>query len=144
MLAHGLDTVSPAVNRKLADRILAAGGLFVSEYAPGVQLRPNQLVKRDRLQAGLSRAVIVVETDIKGGTMHTVDFARKQQRRIACLQHPEQFAGANVTGQSAADCRWRGGPPLDPGATRCVPRLADAAVGVTSQLSSAPDMGSLF
>ncbi len=91
VLAHGLDTVYPAVNRKLATRILDAGGLLVSEYAPGTELRANQLVERDRLQAALSRAVIVVETDIEGGTMHTVNFAQAQQRKLAAVDHPEHF-----------------------------------------------------
>jgi len=89
VLAHGLDTVYPAVNRKLADRILDAGGMLVSEYPPGTELRANQLVERDRLQSALSRAVIVVETDVKGGTMHTVGFASAQGRRLAALSHPD-------------------------------------------------------
>ena len=91
VLAHGLDSVYPAVNRRLADRILDSGGLLVSEYPPGTDLRANQLVERDRLQAGLSRAVIVVETDIKGGTMHTVGFAQAQSRKLAALAHPDRL-----------------------------------------------------
>ena len=91
VLAQGLDSVYPAVNRGLADRILEAGGLLVSEYPWGTELRANQLVARDRLQAGLSRAVIVVETDIKGGTMHTVGYALDQGRRLAALAHPDRL-----------------------------------------------------
>lgn len=91
VLAHGLDSVYPAVNRKLAARILNSGGLLVSEYPPGTELRANQLVERDRLQAGLSRAVIVVETDIKGGTMHTVGFAQAQHRKLAALAHTDRL-----------------------------------------------------
>lgn len=91
VLAHGLDTVYPAANRKLAERMLAAGGMLVSEYPPGTELRANQLVERDRLQSALSRAVIVVETDVKGGTMHTVGFASDQGRRLAALAHPDRL-----------------------------------------------------
>ena len=88
VLAHGLDMVYPASNRKLATEIIDTGGLLVSEYPPGVEMINYQLVKRDRLQSGLSRAVIVIETDIKGGTMHTAGFAREQNRLLACMNHP--------------------------------------------------------
>lgn len=90
VLAHGLHTVYPASNRGLASEILELGGMLVSEYPPNVDLRPNQLVERDRLQAGLSRGVIVIETDIEGGTMHTVKFALDQGRMLGCLNHPEE------------------------------------------------------
>ena len=90
VLAHGLHTVYPASNRGLASEILDLGGMLVSEYPPNVELRPNQLVERDRLQAGLSRGVIVIETDVEGGTMHTVKFARDQGRLLGCLNHPEE------------------------------------------------------
>jgi DNA processing protein len=91
VLAHGLDTVYPGVNRKLAERILEGGGLLVSEYPIGTEIRSNQFVERDRLQAGLSRAVVVIETDIEGGTMHTVDFAVSQGRMLGALAHPDRW-----------------------------------------------------
>ena len=91
VLAHGLDTVSPASNRKLAERLLDEGGALLSEYSPGTRARSSFFVERDRLQSGLARAVLVIETDIKGGTMHTVRFAREQRRRIACLDHPKHL-----------------------------------------------------
>ena len=91
VLAHGVDSVHPVVNRPLAERILVSGGVLVSEYAPGEKPRRNFFVERDRIQSALSRAVLVIETDIKGGTMHTVRFARTQGREIACLVHPETF-----------------------------------------------------
>ena len=87
VLAHGLHTVYPRQNRELAEEIVDKGGLLVSEYAPGVEFRSHQLVERDRLQAGLSRGLIVIETDVEGGTMHTVRFAQEQGRLIACINH---------------------------------------------------------
>ncbi len=89
VLAHGVDSVYPKANRTLAERILDNGGALVSEYAPGEKPRRNFFVERDRIQSALSRVVLVIETDIKGGTMHTVNFARKQGREVACLVHPE-------------------------------------------------------
>ena len=94
VLAHGVDYVYPAKNRKLASSIVEGGGALVSEYAPGTKPRPSYFVERDRLQSALSLGVIVVETGVEGGTMHTAGFALKQQRRLACLVHPPKFAAA--------------------------------------------------
>ena len=89
VLAHGLDKVSPASNRPLAERILSEGGCLVSEYAIGTEARKNFYVERDRLQSGLSDAVVVAETGVKGGSMHTVKYCEDQGRVLACVKHPE-------------------------------------------------------
>jgi DNA processing protein len=92
VLAHGLDNVYPAQNRDLASHILDSNGCLISEYPPGTKPRGNFFIERDRLQSGLSAAVIVIETDVKGGTMHTAHFCLKQQRLLGCLVHPPKFA----------------------------------------------------
>jgi DNA processing protein len=85
VLAHGLDYCYPRENSSLAERILESGGLLLSEYPPGVRPRRNYFVARDRLQSGLGRGLCVIETDLSGGTMHTVRFAEKQGRLIGCV-----------------------------------------------------------
>jgi DNA processing protein len=77
VVAHGLHTVSPSANRVLAQEIVDKGGALISEYAPGEEVQRHHFVDRDRIQAGLSDAVLVIETDIAGGAMHTVRFARE-------------------------------------------------------------------
>ena len=84
VLAHGLDQVYPAENRELAEEIVERQGCLVSEYAPGTQPLANYFVERDRLQSGLSLGVIVAETGLKSGTLHTVGFAEGQKRPLAC------------------------------------------------------------
>jgi DNA processing protein len=81
----------------LAEEILEKGGCWVSEYPPGTRAQRSYFVERDRLQAGMSGGVIVVETDTDGGTMHTVRFAQTQSRPIACLAHPPEFVGSEKT-----------------------------------------------
>ena len=98
VLAHGLDSLFPPSNRDLARKIVAAGGALVSEYAVGASTRRQQFVERDRLQSGLSDAVIVVETGVKGGTMHTVKACRAQARRLACLRPNPETHGLASTG----------------------------------------------
>jgi len=92
IMAGGLDKIYPKENRNLADLILEQDGCWLSEYPIGMTPRGNYFVERDRLQSGLSQAVIVIETDVKGGTMHTVGFSIKQGRYLACLNgHPEKY-----------------------------------------------------
>ncbi|MCI3921342.1 DNA-protecting protein DprA [Paenibacillus sp. TRM 82003] len=92
ILAQGLDTpIYPSENKGLAMEIVQKGGCLVSEYGPLVRSRPNFFVERDRLQAGISTGVVVIETDIKGGTMHTVGFCLDQRKPLACLRHPDQY-----------------------------------------------------
>lgn len=88
ILANGLDYIYPKENTHLATRIIDNEGLIISEYPIGKKPLGNYFVERDRLQSGLSQAICVIETDIKGGTMHTVGFAEKQERLLSCINHP--------------------------------------------------------
>lgn len=74
-LANGLDweSIYPKENLALAQKIVANGGLLLSEYPIGQACGRYGLVARDRLQAGLACATIVVQTGINGGTMHAVN-----------------------------------------------------------------------
>ena len=97
VLAHGLDKVYPAANRALAESLLEQGGALVSEYPVGMRPARAAFVERDRIQSGLSDAVLVIETDIRGGTMHTVRFASTQGRRVACVEHPDHLLSEQKT-----------------------------------------------
>jgi len=76
--------IFPKENIKLVDEILENDGLVFSENEPGVFPNRGLFVNRDRLQSGLSQGVFPIETDIKGGTMHTVGFAQEQNRLLFC------------------------------------------------------------
>lgn len=92
IMAHGLDRVYPADNRELSHRILDNSGCLISEYECGVRPFRTSFVERDRLQSGLSQAVLLIETGLKGGSLHTIGFAQKQHRLIACVSHPDKWA----------------------------------------------------
>lgn len=81
VLGTAIDKVYPAENKGLAERIEQRGAL-VSEYAIGTDGRPDYFVDRDRIQAGLSIAVIPVQTGLRGGTQHTIRFAKEASRPI--------------------------------------------------------------
>lgn len=90
VLAHGLHMIYPSENRDLAEQIVSSGGCLVSEYSLGTRPKPNFFIERDRIQSGLSAAVVVVETDVKGGTMHTVGFCIEQKKLLACIDYPKE------------------------------------------------------
>jgi DNA processing protein len=56
-----------------------------------VKANRNFFIERDRLQSGLSSGVVVIETDVEGGTMHTVAACLRQRRILACVAHPEKY-----------------------------------------------------
>jgi DNA processing protein len=90
VLAHGLDTVYPRENRKLAELILEKEGALISEYPIETGIRKNNFVARNRIISGLSQGVIIFEAGEKSGTMHTARFAYKQGKKIFCPDIAEE------------------------------------------------------
>lgn len=88
-LANGLDweSIYPKENLKLAKEIVENGGLLLSEYAIGQSCGRYGLVARDRLQAGLSVATVVVQTGIKGGTMHAVNATLAARKPLFAVEY---------------------------------------------------------
>lgn len=95
VLAHGLDTVYPPQHHNLAEEIVRQGGCLVSEYPPGTPPSRWSFVHRDRLQSALSDLVIVIQTGVKGGTLHTVRAAIKQKRQVVCV-HPKEYDRSEI------------------------------------------------
>ena len=99
VFATPLNKVYPTENRALADSILRMNGSWISEIPLSKKPHRSSFVERDRIQSGISAAVIPVQTDIQGGTMHTVGFAEQQDRLLFCPrplngeQHLKQYAG---------------------------------------------------
>ncbi|MEH0978225.1 DNA-processing protein DprA [Bacillus mobilis] len=90
ILAGGLESVFPKENTQLAESILQKGGLLLSEYPLHSPMFRAAFVQRDRIQSGISAAVCPVQTDIKGGTQHTISFAKAQNRFLFCPKPMEE------------------------------------------------------
>lgn len=91
ILAHGLDQpVYPKQNRKLAERILEQDGALMSTYPIGTKLRPQYLAARDEWQSGMSDGVLVIETDVKGGTRIAMGHSVKQHRPLAVIDYRQR------------------------------------------------------
>jgi DNA processing protein len=88
VLGGGLDRIYPAENESLAARIVESGGALISEHPFGAPALPPRLVARDRLQSGLSVAVVIAQTGLDSGTMHTARFAAAQGRALLCPRAP--------------------------------------------------------
>lgn len=98
IIASGIDEISPSISNELANRIIEAGGAVISEYPPGTKARPGYFPQRNRIISGVSRAVIVVESDIKGGALITARFAIDQSRDVFAVPGPissSKSAGCN-------------------------------------------------
>lgn len=85
VLGGGLLNIYPSSNIKLAEDILNNDGLLVSEYKPNEPALTYHFPIRNRIIAGLSRAVFIVEATEKSGSMHTKNYAIEYNRNVFAL-----------------------------------------------------------
>lgn len=110
VLAHGHQTIAPARHKKLANDILDAGGALVSEYPFGREIQKQQYVKRDRTQAGMAQGVVMIQSDVVGGSLHASRAALDYKRWLAVpyptdkdREHQEPKIQANLLIADGAD-----------------------------------------
>src|SRR5262249_29597128 len=84
VLGSGADVMYPADDQGLA-RQIEAGGLIVSELAPGTPPLKPFFPLRNRIISGLSRAVVVVEAGDKSGSLITARTALEQGRDVLAV-----------------------------------------------------------
>jgi DNA processing protein len=107
VLGCGIDRDYPSAHADLARRI-AANGLVVSEYAPGVEPSPWRFPARNRIIAGLARATVVVEARERSGALITADFALELGREVFAV--PGEITSALSGGTN--DLIRQGATPL--------------------------------
>ncbi len=84
VLAHGLDRIYPSQNKSLAKAMIEQGGLltdFRSKTNPDRQNFP----KRNRIVAGISDAIVVIETGIKGGSLITAELGNGYNKDVFAI-----------------------------------------------------------
>ena len=86
VLPCGIDGVYPASNRRLAGEILDRGGLLLSEYPPGEEIRKYRFPERNRIIAGMAKSCVVVEAPAKSGALITADHALDEGRDVWVLE----------------------------------------------------------
>ena len=85
VLAQSLDTIYPASNKNLSKKILENNGVLITEYATFDGLSKEYFLQRNRIIAGLSPQLIVVETAYGGGSVTTVTAANNYNRDVFAL-----------------------------------------------------------
>lgn len=100
-LGGGLDW-SSVRNPELAKRIVNEGGLLMSEYPIGQECSVYGLVARDRLQAGLSKATVVIQAGIKSGTMYAIKSTLASGKPLYAVKYcnPEDLCYPNTQANS--------------------------------------------
>ena len=96
VLGCGIDRIYPASSREVAMRVMR-GGCLVSEFPPGAAPFAHHFPQRNRIVAGLSRAVVVVEAPAKSGALITARCAAEQGRDVL-------VAAGGPAGPRAAGC----------------------------------------
>lgn len=81
VLGHGFDTMYPAQNRALADKMQLNGGVL-TEYPSGTIPNRTNFPERNRIVAGIADATVVVEASIKGGALITAEIANSYNRDV--------------------------------------------------------------
>jgi DNA processing protein len=87
VLGSGIDVLYPPGSRHLLEEIELAGAI-VSEYPPGVHAEPFRFPARNRIVAGLARALVVVEGAGRSGSMISVDHALDLGREVFAVPGP--------------------------------------------------------
>ncbi|MGQ8871751.1 DNA-processing protein DprA [Paenibacillus sp. TSA_86.1] len=83
----GVDMVYPPENTSLAEQI-AETGLLLSEYPLGTRARQGLFPERNRIIAGLTLGTLVVEADIRSGSLITADAALEAGRDVFAVPGP--------------------------------------------------------
>ncbi len=84
VLGNGLDNYYPYINKSLQDEI-AKNGLIISEYPYFVKPKKSNFPMRNRLIAAICKALVVVESSKKSGSMITVEYALNMGKDIFCV-----------------------------------------------------------
>ncbi|MDP4020457.1 MAG: DNA-processing protein DprA, partial [Candidatus Adlerbacteria bacterium] len=88
----------PPSNKALAQRILARGGALVSERKTPWKAHPHDFAARNRIMAGMSKVILIIEAGEKSGTLITARLALDYNREVLCVPHElgrESGKGAN-------------------------------------------------
>ncbi len=98
VLGSGADIAYPRRGKSVFEKALEEGGAIVSEMPWGAQPRRWAFSKRNRIIAGLSRAVLIVEAGLPSGTFSTADFALEAGREVMVV--PGSIFSAKSTGSN--------------------------------------------
>jgi len=107
VLGGGIDDIYPHEHRDLYRR-LTEQGCVIAEHPPGRQAQARDFPRRNRIIAGLSRAVVVVEAELRSGSLITARLAAEQGRDVLAVPgsplDPRARVANDLIRQGAALC----------------------------------------
>jgi len=121
VLGNGIDVIFPRNHAELTADI-AAHGLLVSEYAPGVEPQKYFFPQRNRIIAGLSYGTLVVEATRRSGSLITAKHALENGREVFAIP-------GSIHNPLARGCHW-----LIRQGAKLVEEAADILVELAPQL----------
>lgn len=98
VLAHGLDRIYPSQNKSLAKQMIENGGLL-TDFKSGSNPDKQNFPKRNRIVAGISDAVVVIESGLKGGSLITAELANSYNKDVFAIP-------GRVTDQKNEGCNY--------------------------------------
>lgn len=88
ILGSGVNQIYPAQNRQLAQDIIKGHGAIISEFSPDYPSLPGNFPSRNRIIAGLSKAVVVTEAASDSGSLITAKLAVESGREVFAVPGP--------------------------------------------------------
>jgi DNA processing protein len=98
VMAHGLDKIYPSAHVDIARKMVDNGAIITEFLSNTIPDRQN-FIRRNRIVAGLSDATIVIESDLRGGSLITADIANSYNRDVFAVP-------GRVGEKSSAGCNW--------------------------------------
>jgi DNA processing protein len=97
VLAHGLDHIYPSAHTGMAKEMLKHGGALLTEFPIGTKAQRHHFPIRNRIVAGISKAVIIIETGVRGGSVITAGMANSYNIPVFAIP-------GRLTDKSSAGC----------------------------------------
>ncbi len=88
VLGGGLNKIFPSENASLAQKIADGAGAVISEFPPDYPALPGNFPSRNRIIAGLSKAILVTEADQNSGSLITARLAVEAGREVFAVPGP--------------------------------------------------------
>lgn len=142
ILACDVRYPTPKANHDLAEKIVQSGGCLIAEVPLGTETEGRNLVARNRLQAAWAQSLLVTQSGVPSGTLHTVRFALELKRRVLVLKAPPGAAGSLYAGNHALTQENAFDPEILKGTKKFVESMkgrtvgADISIGALSEFES--------